>query len=289
MAIDFEPLHPLFVAECRGVDLAQPLSADDLQSVESAMAKYAVLVFRGQALSDDEHANFTRQFGSIDRGLNIAYDKKSRLANEAVIDLANIDAEGNVFPAEHKRNVSLLANQLWHSDSSFKSPPAKYSVLCALDIPEEGGETEFADQRAAYDALSDSAKKTELDGLVAEHYAFHSRDMLGGSEHSDSGRSRLPPVHWPLVHTIPAVRSQDALLRCPHPVRSGMVSGCRRVYLLDLLEHATQREFVYRHHWRVNDVVMWDNRCTLHRGRRYDLGLKRELRRCTTEAQLPVA
>ena len=288
MAIDFEPLHPLFVAECQGVDLAQPLSADDLQSVESAMAKYAVLVFRGQALSDDEHANFTRQFGSIDRGLNIAYDKKSRLANEAVIDLANIDAEGNVFPAEHKRNVSLLANQLWHSDSSFKSPPAKYSVLCALDIPEEGGETEFADQRAAYDALSDSMK-TELDGLVAEHYAFHSRDMLGGSEHSDSGRSRLPPVHWPLVHTIP--ESGRKTLFCGGHTREigGWSRAAARVYLLDLLEHATQREFVYRHHWRVNDVVMWDNRCTLHRGRRYDLGLKRELRRCTTEAQLPVA
>ena len=288
MAIDFEPLHPLFVAECQGVDLAQPLSADDLQSVESAMAKYAVLVFRGQALSDDEHANFTRQFGSIDRGLNIAYDKKSRLANEAVIDLANIDAEGNVFPAEHKRNVSLLANQLWHSDSSFKSPPAKYSVLCALDIPDEGGETEFADQRAAYDALPDSMK-TELDGLVAEHYAFHSRDMLGGSEHSDSGRSRLPPVHWPLVHTIP--ESGRKTLFCGVHTREigGWSRAAARVYLLDLLEHATQREFVYRHHWRVNDVVMWDNRCTLHRGRRYDLGLKRELRRCTTEAQLPVA
>ncbi len=288
MTIEFEPLHPLFVAECHGVDLAQPLTVEDVQTIESAMAKYAVLVFRGQVLSDDEHANFTRQFGPIDRGLNIAYDKKSRLANEAVIDLANIDAEGNVFPAEHKRNVSLLANQLWHSDSSFKSPPAKYSVLCALDIPDEGGETEFADQRAAYDALSD-AMKTELDGLIAEHYAFHSRDMLGGSEHSDSGRSRLPPVHWPLVHTIP--ESGRKTLFCGIHTREieGWSRAAARVYLLDLLEHATQREFVYRHHWHVNDVVMWDNRCTLHRGRRYDLGLKRELRRCTTEAQLPVA
>jgi alpha-ketoglutarate-dependent 2,4-dichlorophenoxyacetate dioxygenase len=285
MSLTFEPLHPLFAAEGLGIDLTDPLSPSDHQAIQAAITQYGVLVFRGQPLSDDEHAAFTRHFGAIDQGLNLAVDKKQRLTNTDVIDIANVDNDGQVFPADHARHVSLMANQLWHSDSSFKSPPAKYSVLSAVAIPDVGGDTEFADQRAAYDALPDELK-AEIDGLVAEHYAFHTRDMLGGGEYTSEGKSRLPPVNWPLVHTIPESNRKSLFVGVHTREIEGMPTAPARVFLLDLLERATQREFVYRHTWTQHDLIMWDNRCTLHRGRRYNVTDRRELRRCTTEVEL---
>ncbi|MBT6276644.1 MAG: TauD/TfdA family dioxygenase, partial [Chromatiales bacterium] len=180
------------------------------------------------------------------------------------------------------RNVSLIANQMWHSDSSFKAPRAKYSILCAVDIPEEGGDTEFADQRAAYDAL-DEDMKAWLEDKVAEHWAFHSRNMLGGAEFTPQGMDTLPPVDWPIVNTIQGSGRKSLFIGVHTREIRGIGTAEARMMLLDLLEHATQRQFVYRHRWQPHDVLMWDNRCTLHRGRRYDLTQRRELRRCTTE------
>lgn len=282
MSLVIDPLHPLFAAEVSGIDLREPLVDEQVQRIESLMAKYAVLVFRGQPLSDDEHARFTRHFGAIDKGLNLATDKQQRLANDDVIDIANVGDDGQVFEPAHIRNVSLMANQLWHSDSSFKDPPARYSILCGVTVPESGGQTEFADQRAAWDALDDETQ-SEIENLVAEHWAFHSRNQLGGGDYSPQGMERLPPVHWPMVHVIPESGRKSLFIGVHTREIVGMATAPARVFLLDLLEHATQREFVFRHHWRQHDLVMWDNRCTLHRGRRYDLGAARELRRCTTE------
>lgn len=281
--MEFKPLHPFFAAEVEGLDIARPLEAREVQELEDAMARYAVLVFRDQLLSDDEHAAFTRNFGPIDQGLMLASKAKRRLKNTDVIDLANIDLEGKVFPADHVRNVSLIANQFWHSDSSFKNPRARYSVLCGINVPENGGETEFADQRAAYDAL-DATFKAEIEPLIAEHWAFHSRNMLGGGGYTTEGMDRLPPVDWPVVQTIPESGRKTLFVGIHTREIRGMGTAEARMLLHDLLELATQREFVYRHAWRNHDVVMWDNRCTLHRGRRYDLNARRELRRCTTEA-----
>ena len=277
-----QSLHPLFAAEVSGLDLRETMTAERIEWIENAMAKFAVLVFRDQALSDDEHAAFTRAFGPIDAGLNLASSKKTRLANTDVIDLANIDEAGAVYDPGHLRNVSLLANQLWHSDSSFKAPRAKYSILCAVDIPTQGGDTEFADQRAAYDALSEEMKGW-ADDKIAEHYAFHSRNMLGGGDYTAAGMEKLPPVEWPIVDTLPESKRKTLFIGVHTREIRGMATAPARMMLLDLLEHATQREFVYRHVWRPNDVVMWDNRCTLHRGRPYDLSKVRALRRCTTE------
>jgi alpha-ketoglutarate-dependent 2,4-dichlorophenoxyacetate dioxygenase len=282
MSLSLNILHPELAVEVSGIDLREPLSAENLTELQSAIARYPVLVFHDQQLSDDEHAAFTRSFGSIDVGLVKASTRKRRLKNTDVIDLANIDAEGNVLSADNARNVSLLANQLWHSDSSFKRPRAQYSILCGLDLPEEGGDTEFADQRAAYDALPESTKQ-RIDPLIAEHWAFHSRNMLGGGDFTQAGMDTLPPVEWPVVNTIPESNRKSLFIGVHTRAIRGMATAPARLLLLDLLEHATQREFVYRHVWRNNDVVMWDNRCTLHRGRPYDIDKLRELRRCTTE------
>jgi alpha-ketoglutarate-dependent 2,4-dichlorophenoxyacetate dioxygenase len=276
-------LQPLFAAEVRGLDLRKPLANAEVEAIENAISHYAVLLFRDQLIDDDEHAQFTRNFGPIDAGLTLANaPRKQRLNNTDVIDLANMDADGNVYPPDHARNVSLVANQMWHSDSSFKSPPAKYSVLCGIDVPSKGGETEFADQRAAYDALDDQMK-SELEGLVAEHWAFHSRNLLGNGGYTPAGIEQLPAVDWPLVQTVPESGRKTLFLGVHTREIRGWATAPARMYLMDLLEHATQREFVYRHTWRNGDVLMWDNRCTLHRGRRYDLAAKREIRRCTVE------
>ncbi|MGB7301307.1 MAG: TauD/TfdA family dioxygenase [Burkholderiaceae bacterium] len=285
MALNLNILHSELAAEVSGIDLREPLSAENLAGLKSAIARYPVLVFHNQNLSDDEHAAFTKSFGSIDPGLVKASTRKPRLKNTDVIDLANIDSEGKLLEASNARNVSLMANQLWHSDSSFKRPRGHYSILCGINLPGgggEGGETEFADQRAAYDALSESMK-ARVDPLVAEHWAFHSRNMLGGGDFTPEGMASLPPVDWPIVDTIPESGRKTLFIGVHTREIRGMATAQARVFLLDLLEHATQRQFVYRHVWQNNDVLMWDNRCTLHRGRPYDLAKLRELRRCTTE------
>ena len=282
MSLKLNPLHADLAIEVSGIDLRKPLDNEALAELQSVLARYPVLVFHDQDLSDDEHARFTKSFGPIDAGLVIATKRKRRLKNTDVIDLANIDTDGNILEAGNARNVSLLANQLWHSDSSFRRPRAQYSVLCGIDLPAEGGETEFADQRDAYDALSENMKM-RIENLVAEHWAFHSRNMLGGGDFTAEGMAKLPPVEWPIVNTVPESNRKTLFIGVHTREIRNMPTAEARMLLLDLLEHATQREFVYQHVWRNNDVVMWDNRCTLHRGRPYDLSKLRELRRCTTE------
>ena len=282
MSLHFEPLHPLLGAEVTGIDLREPVDSDSVSAIDNAMARFAVLVFRGQDISANEHASFTRKFGPIDKGLSLATNKKSRIDNTDVLDLANVDENGIILSVDNPRNVSLIANQMWHSDSSFKNPPAKYSVLCGIDLPAEGGETEFADERSAYDTLSDKLK-CEVECMVAEHWAFHSRNLLGGAHFTEDGMDNLPPVDWPIVHTIPESGRKSLFIGAHTREIRGMATAEARIFLMDLLEHATQREFVFQHEWQNHDVLMWDNRCTLHRGRPYELTQKRELRRCSTE------
>jgi alpha-ketoglutarate-dependent 2,4-dichlorophenoxyacetate dioxygenase len=284
MAITINPLHAELAAEIGNIDLHQPLNSETLAALQTALARYPVLVFHEQNLSDDQHAAFARSIGPIEAGLVLVANRKRRLKNTDVIDLANIDIDGNIIDAANARNVSLLANQLWHSDSSFKDPPAQYSILCGIDLPDEGGDTEFADQRAAHDALPE-AMQARIAGMVAEHWAFHSRNMLGGGNFSPEGMAKLPPVDWPIVHTIPESGRKSLFIGVHTREIRGMATAEARMLLLDLLEHATQRQFVYRHCWQNHDIVMWDNRCTLHRGRPYDLTKLRQLRRCSTEVQ----
>jgi len=282
MALRIRPLHPLFAAEASGPDLRRPLERETVREIEAAMDEYAVLVWHDQPFSEAQQVAFARQFGPLDLGLRKARPGEHRFGYDELIDISNVTPHGEVAARDHAKIVSNLANQLWHSDSSFQQPAAVYSMLSAVVVPASGGDTQFCDLRAAYDALAEEEKK-ELEGLTSEHYAFHTRLWLGDTSYTEAQLKSMPPVQWPLVRTHPGSK-RKLLWAGAHATRIvGWTLAEGRVLLADLLEHATQREFVYRHRWRVGDLVMWDNRCTLHRGRRFDLCQRRELRRTTTE------
>ena len=290
MPIRFEPLHPLLAAEASGADLSRPLSPTEVAEVVAGMDQYAVLVFRGQQLSEDQQIAYAKQFGPLDLGLRkIRKGQPHRFKYDELADISNVKADGSVAERDHAKIVNNIANQLWHSDSSFQKPAARYSMLHAVAIPERGGETEFADLRAAYDGLPEDLQR-EIAGLEAEHYALHSRIMLGDTSYTEEQKRAIPPAVWPLVRTH-AGSGRKLLWVGIHATHVlGMTVAEGRMLLMDLLEHATQRQYVYQHHWRVGDLVMWDNRAVLHRGRRFDLSQRREMRRATTEdAGGPVA
>jgi alpha-ketoglutarate-dependent 2,4-dichlorophenoxyacetate dioxygenase len=282
MTLQLRQLHPLFVAEASGIDLRKPLDAATVKEIDAAMDRYAVLVFRDQPMDQDQQIAFARAFGPLDLGLRKVKKQAHRFQYDELIDISNVEVDGAIADRNSRKIVSNLANQLWHSDSSFQRPAAKYSMLSAVVLPSWGGETEYADLRAAYDALPERMKQ-EIEGLEAEHYALHSRMMLGDTDYTEEQKKAIPAAHWPLVRTHPG-SGRKLLFVGVHACRIlGWPLAEGRMLLQDLLEHATQREFVYRHHWRVGDLVMWDNRATVHRGRRYDLSERRELRRTTTE------
>jgi alpha-ketoglutarate-dependent 2,4-dichlorophenoxyacetate dioxygenase len=285
MTLDIRPLHPLFASEVGDVDLCWPPAAELVAEIDRAMDRYGVLVFRGQPLSQDQQIAFASAFGPLDIGLAKLSQAKGRLDYAELIDISNVARDGTIAPAGDKRIAGALANQLWHSDSSFQAVPGKYSMLSAVVLPGPSvagaGETEFADMRAAYDAL-DEAMKARLDGLVAEHYALYSRMWLGDEDWTDAQKRGMPPVRWKIVRTHPG-SGRNSLFIGSHANRIvGWPVPEGRMFLVDLLEHATQRRFVYRHEWQVGDLVIWDNRCILHRGRPYDMTKRRELRRTTT-------
>ena len=284
MTLHLKALHPLFAAEASGVALSKPLDAATVRAVEEAMDRYAVLVFHGQPLSQGEQVAFARRFGPLNAGLRKATGAPARFKYDELIDISNVAQDGQVVARDDAKLVGTIANQLWHSDSSFQDAPIAYSMLSAVVVPAEGGETEFADLRAAYDALPAKLKR-EIDGLVAQHSAFHSRFLLGDDKYTREQLEKFPVVEWPLVRVHPGSK-RKLLFAGAHCTRIlGMTLPEGRMLLADLLEHATQREFVFRHEWHAGDLVMWDNRCTLHRGRRYDLSQRRDLRRTTSEAR----
>jgi alpha-ketoglutarate-dependent 2,4-dichlorophenoxyacetate dioxygenase len=279
--MNIRPLHPLFAGEASGIDLRRPLDAPSVRAIESAMDRFGVLVFHDQPLTEEEQIAFARRLGPIDLGLKKAAKRPDRHRHEEIIDISNIDASGGIADASSKKMYSQLANQLWHSDSSFQDPPARYSMLSSITNPARGGETEYADLRAAWDSLSPELKQ-QVGELKAEHYALYSRINLGDSEWTEEQKRALPPVAWPLARTHPG-SGRKLLFVGVHCTRIvGMHLGLGRLLLAELLEHATRREFVYRHEWRSGDLVMWDNRCVIHRGRSYDLSQRRELRRVST-------
>jgi alpha-ketoglutarate-dependent 2,4-dichlorophenoxyacetate dioxygenase len=273
-------LHPLFAAQASGLDLTQALSAQDVKDINAAMNHYAVLVWRDQPMSPAQQIALSESFGPLDIGLKRVFKRKERLDDERLIDISNVDLNGELHRRDSPKNLSSFANQLWHSDSSFMSPKAAYSMLHALVIPSEGGNTEFCDLRAAYDALPLDLKE-EIQDLSAEHYALHTRLLLGDDAYTDEQKKAIEPAVWPLVSVHPGSKRQVLFVGVHAHKIMGWPIAEARIFLSDLLEHATQRSFVYAHQWQVGDLVMWDNRSTLHRGRRYDLNQRRELRRTT--------
>ena len=275
-------LHPLFAAEVEGVDLRAAVDGLLAAEVEAAMDRYAVLVFRGQELDESQQMAFTRTLGPIDMGLLKVLQPKSRFEEAGLIDISNVDVQSRIRDPDDSKLVAMLANQLWHSDSSFKQPAAKYSLLLARVVTENGGDTEFADMRAAYDALPQDMV-AEIEDLIAEHSAFHSRSQLDDAQYTEADLAQFPPVQWPVVRVHPGSKRKSLYIGVHAERIIGRPVPEGRLLLAELLEHATQREFVYRHKWRSGDFVIWDNRAVLHRGRHYDLSKRRELRRSTVE------
>jgi len=281
MSLQLKPLHPLFVAEVSGIDIAKPIDAATVRAIDDAMDKYGVLVFRGQPLDQDQQVAFASRFGTLDSGLKKLYPgQPSRFRHEEMIDISNVKTDGSLHAATDRKTISNYANQLWHSDSSFERPAAKYSMLSCVLPTAKGGQTEYCDLRAAYDALPEDMK-AEIANLHSVHAAMHSRIWLG-DQPSEAELAKMPPVEWPMVRTHSGSGRKVLWvgIHATHVVEKVFAEG--RMLLLELMEHATQREFVFRHEWKAGDLVIWDNRATLHRGRPYDLTQRRELRRTTT-------
>ena len=278
----FRPLHPVFAAEVSPIDLRQVHDAETLARLRVGMDEHAVLVFRDQAFTDEEQLAFAQRFdGELHSKTGSRALRKSRLGNEALGDISNLDDRGEILPGDDRRRMYGLGNRLWHTDASFQDPAGRYSMLFARIVPAVGADTEFADMRAAYDALP-AEMQARVEGLRVHHSIAHSRQTLG-FEFSAQEQEALEGAVHPLVRTIPR-SGRRSLYLASHasrivdwPVPEG------RLLLHELTEHATQRERVYRHAWRVGDLVIWDNRCTMHRATPFDdQNVRRELRRVTT-------
>jgi alpha-ketoglutarate-dependent 2,4-dichlorophenoxyacetate dioxygenase len=286
MNLAITPLHPLFAAEIGGIDAGRALDAPAVEALTAAINRYAVLVLRDQRLNDDQQIAFASNFGrpEINIGVYRSADQR-RLERPEMADVSNVNARDEVHRREDQRRMFNLGNMLWHTDSSFRYPPGALSMLYAHAVPSSGGETEFADLRAAHDAL-DAATRALIADLRAEHSIMHSRATLGFTEFSETERAALPPVVHRVVRRHPGSGRTTLYLasHASHIIGWPVPEG--RLLLRDLIEFATRREFVFVHHWRVGDLVIWDNRCTLHRGRPFPAEERREerrdLRRVTT-------
>jgi alpha-ketoglutarate-dependent 2,4-dichlorophenoxyacetate dioxygenase len=281
MSITVAPIAPDFAAEIGDINLSEQIDPDDLLATKKAFAKYAVLIFPDQHLSSDQHLDFARHFGPLDISIG-AYRKDAPLRlRQELTDVSNLDLANEIWAKESRRRFFQLGARLWHTDNSFKWVPARASLLYARSIPAVGGHTEFADQRAAYDALPEQMKR-RLESLVAEHSILYSRARLGFSDFSNEERSQMPPVPQAVVRRIPESRRKSLYLASHAGRILGMPEEEGRALIDELIAHATQRQFVYTHRWRVHDLVMWDDRCTMHHGTEFDdLRWKRDLQRAT--------
>jgi alpha-ketoglutarate-dependent 2,4-dichlorophenoxyacetate dioxygenase len=281
MAISIYPVTPSFAAEIGDIDLSVQIDSTDLAAIKEAFAKYAVLIFPDQHLTQGKHLDFARRFGPLETTIG-AYRKEAplRLPQE-LTDVSNLDPSDKIWEKESRRRLFQLGARLWHTDNSFKSVPARASLLYARAIPPIGGHTEFADERAAYDALPPEMKQ-RLAKLVAEHSIFNSRARLGFSDFSEDERRAMPPVTQAVVRTIPE-SGRKSLYLASHAGRILDMPEREGRELIDrLITHATQRHFTYTHRWRVHDLVIWDDRCTMHHGTEFDdLRWKRDLQRAT--------
>lgn len=281
MSITIYPVTPDFAAEVGDVDLSKPLAVADIEAIKQAFWKYAVLVFPQQQLNQDQQLAFSMHFGPIETDRTLDPKATPSRFSGAFADISNLAADGRIWGETSRQRMYKAGNRLWHTDSSFKRLPSICSLLYAETVAPIGGHTEFADQRAAYDALPEAVKK-KLHGLVVEHWIATSRRRSGFSEFTEEEQKRLPPVPQVLVRTI-AQNRRKSLYVASHAGRIlGMPDDEGRALIDELIAHVTQRQFVYTHRWRPNELVMWDNRCTMHRGTDFDdLRWVRDMRRVT--------
>lgn len=286
-ALDLAPIHPLFGARVEGLDLSRPLSPDEIARLRAAMDRYAVLVFPRQRLVDEQQADFARQFGTIETTPTLVDQERRRLPNMQINDISNLGADGKILAADDRRRMFNLGNMLWHSDSSFKPTPAYWSMLHARVIPPRGGETQYVDTRVAWERLPDDLKELARD-MVAEHSLIFSRAQLGFGAFSPAEIERCKPVPQRLVRRHRETNRMALYLSAHIGGILGRETPEAMMLIRELTEFATQRDFVYTHRWQVDDLVIWDNRCTMHRGLRYDdKTYPRDLRRVTLEDVAP--
>jgi alpha-ketoglutarate-dependent 2,4-dichlorophenoxyacetate dioxygenase len=289
MALTIEPLDPArpdFVGRVSGVAIARGVSAREAEVIEAGMDAFAVLVIPGQVIDDAQQYRFSQHFGPMEQATgDIAAAGQRRLSMD-VNDISNLDRHGEVVARDDRRRLFAIGNMLWHSDSSFKATPAKFSLLSAREIPAAGGNTEFADMRAAWDAL-DPALQAECRGLVCDHSQLYSRGLLGFDDFSAEERTRWAPVPQRLVRRHPRSGRLSLYLSSHIGSIHGWPVPEARMFIRDLTEHATQPRFVYAHRWRPWDLVMWDNRVVMHRARRYDHRQRRDLHRTTVADAAP--
>ena len=289
MALSITGLHPVFAGEVTGVDLTRPISRQEAAAIEAGMDRYGVLVFRGQDISDEQQIAFTRNFGELEN-YNTSGTVRKREDNRlgpGIADLSNLTKDGTIISAEDRVWFFKLGDRLWHTDSSFRPVPAKYSLLSGRTVPSWGGNTDFADMRAAYDAL-DARTRQEVAELVCEHSLLYSRQAVGFTEFTPEEIANFKPVRHPLVRVQKATGRKSLYLSAHIGAIVGWPIPEARSFLRDLMEHATAREFVYSHAWQRHDLVVWDNRTTMHRARRFDRSEVRDMRRTTLGGEVPI-
>jgi alpha-ketoglutarate-dependent 2,4-dichlorophenoxyacetate dioxygenase len=282
MPVPIRQLHPVFVGEVAGIDCRKPLSPEEVAAIDAGMDQYAVLVFRDQNITDDQQIAFTCHFGELESYRTPGHVRKrdDHRLGPGIADFSNLDKDGNIMSDEDRVWFFKLGDRLWHSDSSFRPIPAKYSLLSGRILPSWGANTEFADMRAAYDAL-DGRTKAEIEELICEHSLVYSREAIGFTDLTSEEIAAFKPVRQRLVRTHPATRRKSLFLASHAGAIVGWTIPEARMFLRDLTEHATQREFAYSHSWKAHDLVMWDNRSTMHRARRFDRNEVRDVRRTT--------
>ena len=290
MAATLRMLTPVFAAEVSGVDCRHPLSDADVAAIRQGMDDHAVLVFRGQMLTDEEQLRFSLQFGALERKIgsntiqgtapgpiHFRRDREVRTLGPGLADFSNVDRAGQPLARDSRAYMFKLADRLWHSDSSFRAVPASWSILSGHVIPSWGGNTEFADMRAAYDALA-PRWRAEIEDLVCHHSQMYSRGKIGFEELNAEEREAFAPVRHRLVRTHPTSGRRSLFLSSHAGAVEGMSVPEARLLLAELTEFATQPHFVYSHPWQVGDLVMWDNQATMHRGTRFDPAEPRDIR-----------
>jgi len=292
MSIQIRELMPGFVGEVIGADLSKPLAQEDVLTIDQGMDRLAVLVFHGQNITDEQQLEFSLNFGAIerpDRKSNITQDKDRRIRAD-MADISNLNKEHQPLGRNDRQRLFNLGNQLWHSDSSFRATPAKYSLLSGRICPSQGGNTEFADMRAAYDAL-DLRTKEKIEEIVCEHSLLFSRGSLGFDDDlTEEEKQGFAPVRQSLVRVHPKSGRKSLYLSAHAGRIVGWPTPEARIFLRDVNEHATQSQFVYAHKWCAGDLVMWDNRQTMHRARPFeDTSEVRDMRRTTIAGEAMTA
>jgi alpha-ketoglutarate-dependent 2,4-dichlorophenoxyacetate dioxygenase len=281
MSITVNACTPNFVAEVYDVDLSKPVPSEDMHAIKQVFWKYGVLVFPDQKLSAQQHVDFAQRFGPIEMDRVLAQENAAPRLGHAFADISNLNRDGKIWDRDSRQRMYKEGNKLWHTDSSFKFKPGLCSLLYSMSVVPIGGHTEFADQRAAYDALP-ADMKTQLHGLIAMHGIEHSRRRTGFADFEPDEAKRLPPVPQLLVRTIPENGRKSLYVASHIGAIKGMNAHDAEALFQKLLAHVTQRQFVHVHRWRPNDLVMWDNRCTMHRGTDFDdMRFVRDMRRAT--------